>query len=108
MANLTLMKEIDSKIEFMDTVAHFCHNISTVGKVKTMTDKDGKITTIWYVWEEKPFLDMNPEDWGSSIALVGKVESGWLKDNYIPLNGIIMTIIGNVVNDKTDETTYKI
>lgn len=103
MANLTLMKEVDSKVEFMDTVANFCHNINTVGKVKTRTEEGSKITTIWYVWEEKPFLDMNPDDWGSSIALVGKVESGWLKDNHIPLNGIIMTIIGNVVNDKTNE-----
>lgn len=101
MANLTLMKEVDSKVEFMDTVAKFCHNINTVGKVKTRTEEGGKITTIWYVWEEKPFLDMNPDDWGSSIALVGKVESGWLVDNHIPLNGIIMTIIGGVVNDKT-------
>lgn len=105
MANLTLMKEIDSRVEFMDTVAHFCHNISTVGKVKTMTDKDGKMTTIWYVWEETPFL---PEDQSTSIALVGKVESGWLKDNSIPLNSIIMTIIGDVVNDLTNEVTYKI
>ena len=101
MANLTLMKEVDSKVEFMDTVAKFCHNINTVGKGKTRTDEGSKITTIWYVWEEKPFLDMNPDDWGSSIALVGKVESGWLVDNNIPLNGIIMTIIGSVVNDKT-------
>lgn len=103
MATITMFKDIDSKVEFMDTVAKFCCEISNVGKVKTKTEEGGKITTIWYVWEETSFLDMNPEEWGSSVALVGKMESGWLKDNGIDLNGVIMTIVGNVVNDNTNK-----
>ena len=97
MAQITFYKDADSKDEFLNEVADFCKTINTVGKVKTRTD--GKMTTLWYVWEEKPFLDMNPEDCGSSVALVGKIPSGFLEDWGINLNGVILTIIGNVVKE---------
>lgn len=102
MAQITFYKDVDSKAEFLNEVADFCKTINTVGKVKTRTE--GKMTTLWYVWKERPFYvpedqDFNSEDWGGSIALVGKIPSGDLKDWGINLNGVILTIIGNVVQE---------
>ena len=102
MTQINFYKDVDSKTEFINAVASFCRTIHSTGVVKTNTKEGDNYTTLWYEWEESDFLNIGST---KSVALIGKVDTGNLKDMGIKLNGDIIKVLGYVegVNNFVNE-----
>jgi len=85
----------DNSFEFSKEVSNVCFSIAPKGVVKVKSENG--ISTIYYVYEEKPWL---PGDKNEVVMMIGMCDEGSIKDMGYPTNGPILKLeTGGIHNE---------